>query len=107
MLETRIDRMDNMTILDISGRIDAVNSNRLQVQIDNILEDEATEKILLLRMAEVNYLSAAGLRVLRVLHHNTGQVHIIEPSNRVVEVMEMTGLDAVYNLYNSLDDVVN
>lgn len=104
MLEIKTNLVDNMIIMDISGRIDAINSKRLQHHIDDVMVDASNP--LVLRMAGVNYISAAGLRVLRSLQQNTGQVRIIEPSNRVVEVMEMTGLDAVYKLYNSVDDVI-
>ncbi|GAB5491763.1 MAG: hypothetical protein Phog2KO_19780 [Phototrophicaceae bacterium] len=103
MLEIKTNLIDNIIILDISGRIDALNSTRLQNQIDATID---SSKLLVLRMADVNYISAAGLRVLRSLQQDTGQVRIIEPSDRVVEVMEMTGLDAVYKLYNSVDDIV-
>lgn len=104
MLEITQNRVDNMIVLDISGRIDAINSARLQAKIDAFVE-EHDSNALLLRMADVHYISAAGLRVLRILKETTGDVKIIEPSNRVIEVMEMTGLDAVYSLYGTFEEV--
>ncbi len=105
MLKITTHKIDDTIVLDVSGRIDAINSPLLQEKIDTILENNQGH-LLLLRMIGVNYLSAAGLRVLRLLKEATGQVRIVEPSKRVIEVMEMTGLDAVYGLYISFDEAL-
>lgn len=98
-------QVDDTIVLDVSGRIDAINSVHLQNKIDTILNNNQGNS-LLLRMIDVNYISAAGLRVLRLLNEKTGQVRIVEPSHRVIEVLEMTGLDAVYSLYMSFDEAL-
>ncbi|MGJ3240952.1 MAG: STAS domain-containing protein [Anaerolineae bacterium] len=98
MLEIHQSTVGKVIILDIKGRIDAINSHILQSAIDRASGD-AHERPLLLGMADVNYLSASGLRVLRILKEQSGTVRIFEPSNRVIDVMHITGLDAVYELY--------
>ncbi len=105
MLKITTHQIDETIVLNVSGRIDAINSVQLQNKIDTILNNNQGNS-LLLRMIDVNYISAAGLRVLRLLKEKTGQVRIVEPSHRVIEVMEMTGLDAVYSLYKSFDEAL-
>lgn len=86
------------TILHIHGRLDSLNVATLQEQLNALLERYGPQD-LILNMEEVNYLSAAGLRLLHNLHERTGQVRIACPSPRVVEVMQITGLGSVYSLY--------
>lgn len=86
------------TILHIHGRLDSLNVASLQEQLNALLERYGPQD-LILNMEDVNYLSAAGLRLLHNLHDRTGQVRIACPSPRVVEVMQITGLSQVYELY--------
>lgn len=102
MLEVRKSSIGNIIILDVIGRVDAMNCSMLQDAIDHALAEDGVGD-LLLRVADVNYLSAAGLRVLRILKRQTNVVRLVEPSDRVVEVMQMTGLDAVYEMYSTLN----
>jgi anti-anti-sigma factor len=88
------------TILHIHGRLDSLNIATLQEQLNALLERYGAQD-LILNMEDVNYLSAAGLRLLHNLHDRTGQVRIASPSPRVVEVLQITGLNQLYSLYSS------
>lgn len=101
MLEIQRSSIGEIIVLKIIGRIDAINATSLQEAIDVIVHAGNGAK-LLLHLNTVNYLSAAALRVLRILKQQTGFVRIAEPSDRVSEVMQITGLDAVYQLYPTL-----
>ena len=106
MLEIQRSHIGEITVLDISGRIDGINSGLLQDAIDHVIE-EGNGRDLLLKMTKVNYISASGLRVLRELQSKTGVVRIVEPAVRVAEVMQITGLDVVYELYNTLTEALH
>jgi aminodeoxyfutalosine deaminase len=101
MLEIRKYHIGEIIVLYLTGRIDAINASTLQESLDTIIVEGSGDK-LLLHCKEVNYLSAAALRVLRNLKQSTNLVRIIEPSDRVIEVMQITGLDTVYTLYATL-----
>lgn len=101
MLTIRTTHIGEIVVLYLSGRIDAINASLLQDSLDAMIEEGAGDK-LLLHCKELNYLSAAGLRVLKHLKQKTDFVRIAEPSDRVIEVMQITGLDAVYTLYATL-----
>lgn len=101
MLTIRNSHVGDIIVMYLSGRIDAINAATLQESLDSLIAEGHGDK-LLLHCKDVNYLSAAGLRVLRILKQATGIVRIAEPSDRVVDVMQITGLDAVYSLYGTL-----
>jgi anti-anti-sigma factor len=101
MLDIRKSHVGEIVILYLSGRIDAINASSLQESLDAIIAEGLGDK-LLLNLKDVNYLSAAALRVLRSLKQRTDLVRIAEPSDRVIEVMQITGLDAVYTMYGTL-----
>lgn len=86
-------------MLKISGRIDSINATKVHETIT--AEISYDEPNLVLDMADVEYMSAAGLRILKALQDNSGQVRIASPSRRVREILQITGLDAVYRVYDS------
>lgn len=86
-------------LLKISGRIDSINADAIHETINNDISYE--DPNLVIDMESVNYMSAAGLRILKALKEKSGHVRIASPSKRVREVLQITGLDAVYEVYES------
>lgn len=86
-------------LLVISGRIDSINAQTVHETINN--EISYDDPYLVIDMSDVDYMSAAGLRILKALKETSGQVRIASPSKRVREVLQITGLDAVYDIFDS------
>jgi anti-anti-sigma factor len=86
-------------LLKISGRIDSINADAIHETINNDISYE--DPNLVIDMEAVDYMSAAGLRILKGLKEKSGHVRIASPSKRVREVLQITGLDAVYEVYES------
>ncbi len=86
-------------LLKISGRIDSINAHTVHEMISN--EISYSDPNLVIDMEGVDYMSAAGLRILRSLKEESGHVRIASPSKRVREVLQITGLDAVYQVFDS------
>ena len=105
MIDIERTQVGEVVVFTVSGRIDAINAPLLQNALQQVVENGSNDPIIL-RLADVNYLSAAALRVLRILKDLTGRVRIAEPSNRVREVMQITGLDAQYELYPAFTDAL-
>lgn len=93
------------SLLEISGRIDSINAESIHQTINN--EISYQDPHLILDMHDVNYMSAAGLRILKSLHENSGKVRIASPSKRVREVLSITGLDAVYQVFDSRMEAIH
>ena len=98
MLTTETTHLDHITIITLNGRLDGINAPNLK---QTLLAEIANRQgnCIVLEMQEVHYMSAAGLRVLDLMHKQLGYVRIAAPSNRVRDVMQIAGLDVVYEMY--------
>lgn len=104
-LEINTARVGQATIIEINGRIDSINARQLETIIRREMARDHAQ--ILLQVSDVYYMSAAGLRILRLLHHELGAVHLIAPSDRVREVLQITGLDTIYRMHPNRTDAVH
>lgn len=96
--------MKRVELVKIAGRIDSSNAP----EFDAILKDVSDRKHnVVLEMSGVDFISSAGLRaivaLLRECKKHNGDVRIAAPSERVVEVLSLAGLDSLFTVYE--DDV--
>ncbi|MBQ0037383.1 MAG: STAS domain-containing protein [Clostridiales bacterium] len=76
----------------LEGRLDAVTSQ----EVEKIFNDMAQRfDCVVLNMADLTYISSAGLRVIKLLHmkmrKKNGELLLINVNKMVMEVFEMTG----------------
>ena len=88
-----IERDFELVILGITGRLDTSTAPNLEAVINELSEDT---KELVFDMADLEYISSAGIRVLLCAYkkmNQSGGIMRIEKANDIVyEVFEMTGL---------------
>lgn len=103
MIEINVSDQNQVTLVEVSGRVDSMNANEfgdaLKAQIDE-------QKVnLVLDLAQVEYMSSAGLReivtALKKAKRSQGDVRIANPSDRVREVLEMAGLDTIFQIFET------
>lgn len=86
-------------LLTVSGRIDSSNYSQLQAALTEARDNVA------LNLAKVNYMSSAGVRSLvtklRESKQNGGNVVLSQPSSKVVEVLDLTGLKVLFHTFES------
>ncbi|MDX1688775.1 MAG: STAS domain-containing protein [Candidatus Promineifilaceae bacterium] len=103
-LEITTQEMKRVDLITVSGRVDSSTAPELEEALQERLNDGRHN--LVLDLSDVNYLSSAGLRAmvsaLRACKKKGGDVRVANPSERVQEVLELAGLDA---LFESYDDV--
>lgn len=99
MIDIKVFPVGRVAFVDVIGRLDSMNAPQLNVVLERELRNERSR--LILDLAGVEYMSAAGLRVLKSVFDRSGVVHIARPSARVREIMQITGLDHVYRLHES------
>ena len=104
MLDLTTHRLGYITIIEAAGRIDSISADKL---VDMLMyEIEIRHSRIILDLAQVDYLSGAGLKVLKNLNDKTGEVRLSRPSDRVREVLQIIGLDAVFKVYeNRMDSI--
>ena len=88
-----VERDFELVTLEITGRLDTTTAPKLETVINALSEDT---KELVFDMAELEYISSAGIRVLlgayRKFGSNDGIMRIEGANDMVLEVFEMTGL---------------
>ena len=93
-----VERDFELVTLGITGRLDTTTAPNLEAVINEISEDT---KELIFNMAELEYISSAGIRVLLSAYkkmNQSGGIMRIEKANDIVrEVFEMTGLLEMLN----------
>lgn len=92
IMKVKLMNAGDVTILSVSGRVDANTSQELQ---DVVLDTAHKNHKLLLDLSKVDYMSSAGLRVMLLLHReiqdNDGRVILVGLQDRIRDAMEMTG----------------
>lgn len=99
MTSIRTQHLGTITILAVEGRMDSTARDLLLTTLDSALADP--DQQIVLDLAEVTYISTSGLKMLRRLKDVRGSVHIARMSDRVRDVLLITGLDMAYALYDT------
>lgn len=102
IVNIEVEDLKRVELVKIGGRIDSSNV----AQLDNVLKEIAGRKNnVVLEMSGVDYISSAGLRamlsLLRECKKQKGDVRLAAPSERVVEVLGLAGLDALFEVYDT------
>jgi len=109
MVEINISRSENVSLIEASGRIDSMTANEFGTALSS--EVNEGQVYLVLDLSGVDYMSSAGLRemvnTLKKVKRASGDLRIAQPSDRVREVLEMAGLDTIFNIYNTQEDALN
>jgi anti-sigma B factor antagonist len=103
-MDVTIREFKNVDLVEVSGRVDSSTAPKLD-QVLKGLVDKGRSRIVL-DLKDVDYLSSAGLRAmiscLREVQKPIfgGDLRVARPSQRVMEVLELAGLDAVLKIYD-------
>jgi anti-sigma B factor antagonist len=100
-MRTTSRQLDGVTVLDVSGRIALGEGNvMLRETIRDLLEKG--KKHVLLNLAEVNYIDSAGIgelvRTHTTLRKHGGQLKLVNPSEQVHHLLEVTSLTSVFDI---------
>jgi anti-sigma B factor antagonist len=100
MLNINVSERDHVTLLEVTGRIDSMNANQLGEALNQTIDSGKLQ--IVLDLSNVDYMSSAGLReivsALKKVRGN-GDLRLAQPSPRVREVLEMAGLDTIFQIY--------
>lgn len=91
---------DALTIR-VEGRIDSTNASTLEKEIFALCEQNPCEKVIL-DAEKLEYISSAGLRVILKLKKQKKNVEIINVSNDIYEIFEMTGFTEMMQISRRL-----
>ncbi len=107
-MEITIKEMNRLDLVIIEGRVDSSNATDLgQALTDRI--DNGT-KNLVVDLAKVDYMSSGGLRelvaALKQVKLDGGDLRLCALSDRVKEVLDIAGLDSIFEVFSDQVDAV-
>jgi len=108
-MEISTTEQGNVSIIEIKGRVDSANAQQFGEALSSPISGGMRN--LVLDLANVDYMSSAGLRELVAAYKKTnklaGDLRLVQPSERVQEILEIAGLDTVFRIFDSRVDAVN
>ena len=116
-----------VTIIRLDGEFDAASSDLVKDSAHDVIQDGA--EYVLLDMSGVPFISSSGIRVIYSLYnqlhpHKSGEagkavaremregtytasrLKILNPTNQVMNVLRMIGIDSYIEIYESEDDAM-
>jgi anti-anti-sigma factor len=98
-LQTR--EYKRVNVIRVLGRVDASVAPKFEEALRQ--QVEGSHSNLVLEMDGTDYISSAGVRALisaqKALKAKGGAVLLAQPSDRVKEVLDIAGLDALFTVY--------
>ena len=107
MLNINASMRGQIALIEVSGRIDSMNANQLGEALNH--EIDSGHRHMVLDLAGVDYMSSAGLReIVSALKkvRGSGDLRLAQPSTRVREVLEMAGLDTIFQIYATQSEAI-
>lgn len=105
-LQTETAGANGWTVWSVNGRIDMVTAEKAYATGEDIVN--RNEKTVL-DMSGMDYLSSAGLRVLlrlnKLAKKSGKEFTLCGPSGIVKSVLEDSGMDALFTVYTSLNEL--
>jgi anti-sigma B factor antagonist len=93
--------MRRVTLIEVTGRIDSTNATKLGEALGEQID--AGRNQIVLDLSGVDYMSSAGLREMvaaaKRVRNSNGDLRLASPSTRVREVLELAGLNMIFQVY--------
>ncbi len=96
-----ISEMRRVILVEVNGRVDSTNATKLGESLNEQID--AGHNQLVLDLSSVDYMSSAGLREMvaaaKKVRGSNGDLRIASPSSRVKEVLELAGLNMIFQVF--------
>ena len=87
-------------------RVDSANARQFQDDLSAVIEEQ--DRVVILDLQELRYISSAGLRVMLLtakdLSRQGAKFAVCSLSQPVLEVFQISGFDKIIQVHPSLDD---
>jgi anti-sigma B factor antagonist len=97
------------TVIAVAGEVDVVAAPQLRSEIVRVVSEGSTD--LVLDLSGVVFIDSFGLGVLvgavKRVHSHDGRLRVVIGEARVMAVLELTGLDRILELHETLDTAVD
>jgi anti-sigma B factor antagonist len=101
--------VNDIVVVVIEGRLDANTSGALEARFLQLVEEGRTRFVF--DLSNLAYVSSAGLRVLLVAAKKMkavkGSLALIQMTENVKEVFDMSGFSAIFTIYATEAEAIN
>ena len=101
-------KIDDVILLQLTGRIDAFTAEKLEEELDSIINSWKLKFVI--NFGQVNYISSSGLRVFlgayKRLNDTGGKILFSKMTEPVLKVFSMAGFDKLFKIYSSDEDAL-
>ena len=106
-MQIRKEQKGDVTVVAVSGKVDAVSSTELENELMAIINDNCRKVVL--DVQDMFYISSAGLRVILAAGqalYEDGQFVLARPQAEVLDILEMTGFDTILTITGDLESAL-
>jgi anti-anti-sigma factor len=107
-LEIAVSELKDVRLLEVSGRVDTISADELHAALTDCITNGRHQVVVDLQ--DVEYMSSAGLRelvsALKQVNKQEGDLRLANPSGRVMEVLELAGLDTIFKIFPTRNDAI-
>lgn len=102
-MEITITDMNRVTLFKVNGRVDSSNATQLGDAFNDRIANGTLN--IVVDLEEVDYMSSGGLRelvaALKRVKKDGGDLRLCSPSQRVRDVLELAGLDSLFQIFDT------
>ena len=103
-MNLREDKIDSFALVEVSGRVDSLNSETLKEYLQELGK---REQRVLIDCSALEYIGSAGLGalliLLKLIQKKEGTLRLFGLSPRIGEVFTIAGFDKLFPIFPSLD----
>jgi anti-sigma B factor antagonist len=108
-MKTKVRNIGNVAVVDLTGKITIGEGDVvLREEVNKLLESDA--KAILLNLNGVTYMDSAGIGELVACYKRAAEtgakLKLLNPSGRVSDLLSLTKLQQVFDIYNDEKDAL-
>jgi anti-sigma B factor antagonist len=101
-MDVSIKQMNRVDLVEVSGRVDSSTANDLGTALNERINQGTLNVVV--DLSKVEYMSSGGLRelvaALKRVKKDGGDLRLCAPSPRVREVLQLAGLDSLFQTFD-------
>lgn len=100
--------IDNIQVITISGRIDVISANDLEIFLNNAIGNNSR---MIFDLSETEYISSSGLRVflatLKILKKKNGEMRLASLQPVIRNILDISGLSKIFSIHHNLKEAMD
>ena len=100
--------INNIQVITMSGRIDVVSANDLEIFLNNAIGKNSR---MIFDLSETEYISSSGLRVflatLKILNKKNGEMRLASLQPVIRNILDISGLSNIFSIHHNLKEAMD